>query len=68
MLLEQALLALELADTVLQLLRDLLALVDLLLVVGLARVHQRVLEQLQHLVQLLVHASNGVVKEGLKLL
>ena len=36
MLLQQALLPLELADTVLQLLCDLLALVDLLLVVGLA--------------------------------
>lgn len=50
-------------DAVLQQLGCLLTFIDLLLIVRLARIKQRVLEQLKHLVDFLVHLDEGIVDE-----
>lgn len=50
-------------DAVLQKLGCLLTFIDLLLIVRLARIKQRVLEQLKHLVDFLVHLDEGIVDE-----
>ena len=60
-------LALELGDSVLQGLAGFVALVDFFLVESLARVEERVPEQLKHLVNLLVHLDECAVDEALEL-
>ena len=62
------LLAQELIVFIFKRLVSLFTLVDLLLVVRLARVEQRVLEELENFVHLLVHLDQSVVDEGFELL
>ena len=67
-LLDELLFALQHIDSILQRLGKPLAFVDLFLVVGLARIHQSVVEQLGDFVQLLIHPRYRLIEECFELL
>ena len=67
-LLDELLFALQHIDSILQRLGKPFAFVDLLLVVGLARIHQSVVEQLGDFVQLLIHPRDRLIEECFELL